>query len=99
MSLVSRKHSPPGAKAEFSRERKACEAAIMAAIDAFEAATGRVVDGVFLKHIDVTQLKDAEPVYVRTAHVVWLETETERLDAERVNEAWRAYVSGKGLRP
>lgn len=83
----------------FTEELQCAQRALMAAVEEFERKTGRTVDGICLNRIDATNLNDKEPQYVREAYLSWLDTEQEKAEAERLNEAWRAYLDGKGPRP
>lgn len=49
-------------------------AELLAAVMEFERATGRIVDGIELQTIDVTQLQNTAPQYVRHAAIKFLPT-------------------------
>jgi hypothetical protein len=62
--------------AHIRARNKAC-AAVLAALEEFERATGRTVSGVHLHHIDATTLDDKEQILTREVFVLWHETQAE----------------------
>ena len=53
--------------------------ALRDAVEAFEAATGRTVDGIEIQWIDVTSLQDERERHIREMKLSWLPMPGERL--------------------